>query len=112
MTIRDQIRKGSTTLLILSVLSVEPMYGYQIIQELAQRSNGYFEMKEGLLYPLLHRMQREELVSSEWQTMSGERRRKYYTITGAGRRALKEQSQEWQVFMHQLQGILAGVDLS
>ncbi len=112
MTIRDQIRKGSTTLLILSVLSEEPMYGYQIIQELAQRSGGYFEMKEGLLYPLLHRMQREELVSSEWRKTSGERRRKYYTITKIGRQALQEQTQEWQLFMHQLQGILAGVDLT
>ena len=112
MSIRDQIRKGSTTLLILSVLSDEPMYGYQIIQELERRSGGYFEMKEGLLYPLLHRMKREGLLSSEWQVASGERRRKYYTITEAGRQELREQSREWQTFMSKLQGILAGADLA
>ena len=111
MSIRDQIRKGSTTLLILAVLSEEPMYGYQISQELARRSSGYFDMKEGLLYPLLHRMKREGLVSSQWQSASGARRRKYYTITPSGRQALQEQRQEWQIFMSRLQGVLAGVDL-
>ncbi len=112
MSIRDQIRKGSTTLLILAVLSEEPMYGYQISRELARRSGGYFDMKEGLLYPLLHRMKREGLVSSQWQTVSGARRRKYYAITKAGLEALQEQAQEWQMFMSQLQGVLAGVNLS
>jgi PadR family transcriptional regulator PadR len=110
MEIRDQIRKGSTTLLILALLSEEPMYGYQISQELEQRSGGYFEMKEGLLYPLLHRMRREGLVSSKWQEASGVRRRKYYAITTAGKQALKEQTQEWKTFMSKLQGVLAGVN--
>lgn len=112
MSIRDQIRKGSTTLLILAVLSEEPMYGYQISQELANRSGGYFDMKEGLLYPLLHRMQREGLVNSQWQAASGTRRRKYYTITPSGKQVLQEQTREWQMFMNKLQGVLAGVDLS
>jgi DNA-binding PadR family transcriptional regulator len=112
MSIRDQIRKGSTTLLILSVLADEPMYGYQIIQELARRSGGYFEMKEGLLYPLLHRLQREGLVSSKWQEEDGARRRKYYAITSLGRDELADQAEEWQMFMNKLQGILAGVELS
>ena len=111
MSIRDQIRKGSTTLLILAVLSEEPMYGYQISQELGQRSGGYFDMKEGLLYPLLHRMQREGLVSSNWQEADGARRRKYYAITKAGQEALQEQTKEWQMFMNKLQGVLAGVEL-
>ncbi|MFZ0547093.1 MAG: PadR family transcriptional regulator [Candidatus Promineifilaceae bacterium] len=109
MEIRDQIRKGSTTLLILALLSEEPMYGYQISQELEQRSGGYFEMKEGLLYPLLHRMKREGLVSSKGQEASGARRRKYYAITAEGKQALKEQTQEWEMFMNKLQGVLAGV---
>ncbi len=109
MSIRDQIRKGSTTLLILALLSEETMYGYQISQELASRSGGYFEMKEGLLYPLLHRLKREGLIDSKWQTASGGRRRKYYTITSTGRNALQEQTQEWETFMNKLQSVLAGV---
>lgn len=112
MSIRDQIRKGSTTLLILAVLSEEPMYGYQISQELASRSDGYFDMKEGLLYPLLHRMQHEGLVKSQWQTTTSARRRKYYTITPSGQQVLQEQTREWRLFMNSLQGVLASVDLS
>ena len=112
MSIRDQIRKGSTTLLILTLLSDEPMYGYQISQELARRSDGYFDMKEGLLYPLLHRLQREGLVQGKWRSASGERRRRYYTITSAGVHALAEQTREWEMFMHRLQAVLAGVDLA
>ena len=110
MSIRDQIRKGSTTLLILAVLSDKPMYGYQISQELAQRSGGYFDMKEGLLYPLLHRMHKEGLLNSHWQTVTGARRRKYYTITPLGQQTLQEQTDEWQTFMTKLQGVLAGVN--
>jgi PadR family transcriptional regulator, regulatory protein PadR len=110
MSTRDQIRKGSTTLLILSVLADEPMYGYQIIQELEKRSDGYFKMKEGLLYPLLHRMKREGLLSSQWHDEDGVRRRKYYTITANGRRELQEQSQEWRTFIDQMQNVLSGLE--
>lgn len=107
MSLRDQIRKGSTELLILSLLAAEPMYGYQIIQELSRRSEGYFEMKEGLLYPTLHRMQKEGLLASEWRKASTARRRKYYMITPKGRGMLGKQTAEWQTFMEQLQNLLA-----
>ena len=109
MAIRDQIRKGSTSLLVLALLSDEPMYGYQISQEMAQRSGGYFDMKEGLLYPLLHRMKRDGLLDSDWREATGARRRKYYAITAEGRKALQEQTDEWQLFMGKLQGVLSGV---
>jgi PadR family transcriptional regulator PadR len=102
MSLQDQIRKGSTETLILSLLAKEPMYGYQIGQELQQRSGGYFEMKEGLLYPTLHRMAQEGLLSSEWRESGTARRRKYYAITEKGRRALNEQTAEWQTFTKKL----------
>ena len=71
MALYDQIRKGSTSTLILSLLSDEPMYGYQITQELQRRSGGYFSMKEGLLYPALHRMEQDGLLKSEWRSVAG-----------------------------------------
>lgn len=111
MSLQDQIRKGSTEILILSLLAEEPMYGYQIGQELQQRSEGYFEMKEGLLYPTLHRMAQEGLLSSEWRESGTARRRKYYAITETGRQALREQTAEWQTFtenLFHLLGTLAG----
>jgi PadR family transcriptional regulator PadR len=106
MSLQNQIRKGSTKTLILSLLAEEPMYGYQISQELHQRSGGYFEMKEGLLYPTLHRMEQEGLLGSEWQESGTARRRKYYAITEKGRRALNEQMAEWQTFTKKLLHLL------
>ena len=102
MSLRDQIRKGSTEILILSLLAHEPMYGYQISQVLHRRSGGYFAVKEGLLYPTLHRMQQEKLLTGEWQQVGDVRRRKYYRITEKGRRVLGEQSAEWRAFIEML----------
>lgn len=106
MSLRDQIRKGSTEILVLSLLAQEPMYGYQISQELAGRSGGYFDLKEGLLYPTLHRLQKEGLLTSDWRKVGQARRRKYYTITAAGREMLAEQTAEWETFMNELQALL------
>jgi hypothetical protein len=84
MQLYRQMRKASTPVLVLSLLAEQLMYGYQIALELEQRSEGYFTMKEDLLYPALHRMERDDLLSSEWRTVAGARRRKYYFITEKG----------------------------
>jgi PadR family transcriptional regulator PadR len=109
MSLRDQIRKGSTEILILSLLEKEPMYGYQISQELGKRSDGYFEMKEGLLYPTLHRMRKDGLLTSQWRQSDAARRRKYYALTDRGRERLSQQSAEWQTFMEKLQDLLKDI---
>ena len=70
MAPRDQMRKGSTDFVILSLLVKRPMYGYEICQQLDQRSGGYFEMKEGLLYPTLHRMQQKGWLMTDWDSLS------------------------------------------
>jgi PadR family transcriptional regulator PadR len=105
MSPRDQIRKGSTEILILSLLAKRPMYGYEISQQLQQRNDGYFEMKEGLLYPALHRMQHNGWLSSEWRVVDG-RNRKYYLLTPLGREMLGEQAAEWRTFIEQLGALL------
>ena len=110
MTLRDQIRKGSTEVLILTLLAERPMYGYEMAQQLEARSNGYFEMKEGLLYPTLHRMQQSGWLSSSWREVEG-RRRKYYSVTALGREVLGEQAAEWNVFLEKLQAFLRANDL-
>ena len=106
MGLRDQMRKGSSELIILSLLLDEPKYGYQITQELHDRTDGYFDMKEGLLYPTLHRMERDGLVASEWLTVVGKRRRKYYRVTELGRMALDSQTKEWRAFTKSLMSLL------
>ena len=98
----QQLRRGSTRLLILSILAEERRYGYQIMRELEKRSEGYFTMTAALLYPALHQLELDGLVESEWEDGQGKRRRKYYTITSKGRGALSETRTEWQHFMTSL----------
>ncbi len=98
----QQLRKGSTPLLILSVLSSGRMYGYQIMRELENRSGGYFAMTAALLYPALHQLEEDGLVVSEWEEAQGKRRRRYYTITTAGRQALAKRQSDWEVFFQSL----------
>ena len=102
----QQLRKGSTSLLLLSALQEEPMYGYQIMRELERRSEGYFNMTAALLYPALHRLENEGLVQSQWQQGQGKRRRKYYTITQAGHQALAQDTRDWQTFINKLSMVL------
>lgn len=108
MNTRDQMRKGSTEFLILRLLVERPMYGYEICQLLGQRSSGYFEMKEGLLYPALHRMQQKGWLSSNWQSVDG-RRRKYYQLTRLGKEMMDKQAVEWKRFFEQFR-IMLGAD--
>src|SRR5512144_316159 len=102
----QQLRKGSTPLLILSVLAAEKMYGYQIMRELEWRSEGYFTMTAALLYPALHQLEADGLVKSEWQEGQGKRRRKYYAITPKGRKALTSSQVEWETVLANLQKAL------
>jgi PadR family transcriptional regulator, regulatory protein PadR len=102
----DQLRKGSTPLLILSTLQDEKKYGYQIMRELERRSEGYFSMTAALLYPTLHQMEIDGLVESEWAAGQGKRRRKYYAVTPKGRKALAESQNSWENFFQHLFQIL------
>ncbi len=106
MITRDQIRKGSTEILILNMLLDHPMYGYEISQQLEQRSGGYFAIKEGLLYPTLHRMEQKGWLKTEWLSING-RRRKYYALTSTGRIVLDKQAAEWKTFLDELNALLS-----
>jgi PadR family transcriptional regulator PadR len=107
-SVREQMRKGTTNVVILKLLvdMGEPMYGYQIIQHLERRSGGYFEFKEGLIYPRLHQMEREGLLKSRWLGEPGTRRRKVYTVTEAGCRRLDEELSHWRRFSATLNRML------
>ncbi len=102
----NQVRKGSTDILLLSTLSQRTMYGYEIMRELEARSDGYFTMTAALLYPALHRLEKEGYVTSEWQAGTGKRKRKYYTVTDAGKEALVNSESEWRTFVKNLFGTL------
>ena len=86
---------ASTVPLVLSVLSKGESYGYELIQSVRELSDGKIEWTEGMLYPVLHWMERERMIESEWREVAGERRRKYYRLRKEGRAALKEERQQW-----------------
>ncbi len=95
-----------TDLLVLSLLAVEDMYGYQMILELARRSNRTFEMKEGTLYPVLHGLEREGLVEAYQQAAPTGRMRKYYHLTNRGRSFLKTEAEAWQTYSGAVNAVL------
>jgi PadR family transcriptional regulator, regulatory protein PadR len=97
---------GTVDMLILDVVSRGPTYGYQIAQSVLSQSRGYFELKEGSLYPALHRMERQKLLRSYWVDTDEGRRRKFYELTPAGRRALKDKREEWERFAAGVSGVL------
>ena len=99
---------GSSTLLVLSLLEKEDMYGYQMITELSRRSNDTFQMKEGTLYPVLHSLERDKLVTAREQETPSGRKRRYYHITAAGLRALEEKREQWTAYSKAVTAILAG----
>ena len=103
------MRKGSTTILVLSLLSEKPMYGYQIAKELSTRSGGIFDFKEGTLYPALHRMEKDGLLLSYWEVVQEGPSRKYYTITDKGNDTLARRSKDWSDLAHALLRVLEGV---
>jgi PadR family transcriptional regulator PadR len=102
------MRKGSTAILVLSLLAEQPMYGYQIAKELAARSGGIFEFKEGTLYPALHRMEKDGLLSGYWEVVEEGPSRKYYAITDKGHEVLARKSTAWGDFARALLRILEG----
>lgn len=106
MKINKELLKGSTTILILSLLKRKPMYGYEIIKEIELRSSGIFNFKEGTLYPILHALENNEMVESFWSEGENSRKRKYYKITENGNKQLNEKKDEWKLFTNTINGII------
>ena len=102
---RRELLKGSTETLILSLLSEESMYGYMLVKEIDRRSDGYFQLKEGTLYPALHRLERDMLVEGEWEEAKSGQSRRYYHITPVGRERLNCLRHEWDLFTAAVNGI-------
>ena len=100
MTIRRDLLKGSSYSLLLCLLELQPMYGYQIVKELEARSQGYFKFKEGTLYPALHRLEKADLVTGKWQMLPNGRQRRYYYITAKGLAKLSLEKTQWYDFLN------------
>ncbi|HLH20246.1 MAG TPA: PadR family transcriptional regulator [Bryobacteraceae bacterium] len=87
--------QGTLDVLILKALALEPMHGLGISRRIAQVTNGTFQVKPGSLFPALHRMEEAGWLSAVWGESENRRRAKFYRLTSAGRRQLKEQTEQW-----------------
>ncbi len=106
MQINKELLKGSTSILILSLLDRQSMYGYQMIKEIDKKSSGVFKFKEGTLYPILHSLESEGFIESYWDESEGNRKRKYYQITKKGKGHMEEKQQEWTTFRSAVDKVL------
>jgi PadR family transcriptional regulator, regulatory protein PadR len=89
--------KGHLDVLLLAVVADGPVHGYAVLERLRARSGGRFDLPEGTVYPALHRLEDDRLLSSSWAVVDG-RRRRQYELTDRGRAALGERSGDWRLF--------------
>ncbi|MBO0768185.1 MAG: helix-turn-helix transcriptional regulator [Solirubrobacterales bacterium] len=106
MAIDAEELKGHLDGLLLAVLTGGPLHGYAVIEALKARSGGELALSEGTVYPALHRLEREGLLASEWSSESG-RRRRVYSLTRRGERALGERRARWESFAGTIGAVLA-----
>lgn len=101
----SDLLRGSLDLVVLGVLSGGAKYGYLILKEVRDASRGRVELQAGTLYPLLHRLEDERLIRSSWEDDSG-RKRKWYALTAAGQKRLREQKREWANYVGCMEQLL------
>ena len=106
MKIEKSLLSGSTPMLILALLKDGDKYGYEMVTELAKRSDNTFQLKEGTLYPLLHTLEKNRWVKSYTKISDSGRERKYYRLTSEGREQLEYKQQEWQLFSEKVNSVL------
>ena len=98
--------RGSIDLLVLKILSLEPMHGWGISHRIRHLSEGALDVNQGSLYPALQRLERDALIGSRWGTTDNNRRARYYQINETGRRALGEEIESWHRFEAGLSAVL------
>jgi DNA-binding PadR family transcriptional regulator len=96
MDINKDLMAASSAPIVMAILAGGDSYGYAIIQRVREMSGGRIEWTDGMLYPLLHRLERQGLVKTRWATAESGRKRKYYHLTADGRAHLKEEQKQWQ----------------
>lgn len=104
MNLDKDLVAAMATPLVLAILAGEPSYGYAILKRVRELSEGDIAWTDGMLYPLLHRLERLGHVAAEWGSSPEGRRRKYYAITDAGREALAEHRRQWSAASRTLGG--------
>ena len=103
---QGDVLKGHLDLLLLATVADEPAHGYLVVERLKERSGGALDLAEGTVYPALYRLERSGLLASDWDAVSG-RKRRVYRLTQRGRGALAEKRDEWREFSQVVRAVLA-----
>jgi DNA-binding PadR family transcriptional regulator len=111
MDIHKDLVAASATALILAIIAEGDTYGYAILKRVSELSAGELQWTDGMLYPVLHRLERQGHIEGNWGTADTGRKRKYYRITDQGRAQLAEQRQQWQAVDAALRNIWLAVSL-
>lgn len=101
-----ELVKGSTSLLVLQLLNERNMYGYELVKEMDRRSDHNLQMKEGTLYPALHKMEKQEYIEHYWENQKKGPARKYYRITAQGKEILSERTTEWHRYVQMMNNLI------
>ncbi|WP_010098355.1 PadR family transcriptional regulator [Ornithinibacillus scapharcae] len=101
-----ELVKGSTSLLVLQLLNERDMYGYELVKEMDRRSDHSLQMKEGTLYPALHKLERQEFITCYWQNQEKGPARKYYRITAEGKEILQAKTSEWHRYVQVMNNLI------
>ena len=104
-----ELKKGSAELIILSILDARARHGYEISKLIESRSNGTLKFHIASLYPLLYRLEERGWLQGRWVEKAGQRRRRFYNLTAAGRKVLASQRSTWKAFVEAM-GLITGVD--
>ncbi|MFN2300300.1 MAG: PadR family transcriptional regulator [Gammaproteobacteria bacterium] len=105
MHVNKDLMAASSTPIVLAILADGDSYGYAILQRVRELSGGRIEWTDGMLYPVLHRLERLDHIKAGWEVAESGRRRKYYGITAGGRAQLAEERRQWQAVDATLRGI-------
>ena len=107
MAVSAEMMKGTVVPIILKLLSEKEMYGYEVIKVVNERTAQALEWKEGTIYPWLHRLEEDGLISSQWRESTSGRRRKYYSLTRRGASELATKVDEWQTLTKAVSAVLS-----
>lgn len=111
MDINKDLVAASSTPLVLAILADEESYGYAILKRVRELSRGHLQWTDGMLYPVLHRLERQGHIEARWEVPESGRRRKYYRITGQGRSQLADERRQWQAVDATLRGIWSALPI-
>jgi transcriptional regulator len=106
--LQPEIKKGSAELVVLALLEREQRHGYDIARLIASRSKGVLTFHAASLYPLLYRLEKRRWIEGRWVEKAGQRRRRYYRLTPAGKKILAAQRSSWREFVKAMSSIVGG----